>query len=60
MKFEQHQVGLEASEEKSFGIIYIFSIQMHGAHINAYGSKLDLSVKILGMVTILVNGSQPF
>ena len=30
--------GPEASEEKSFEIINIFSIQMYGAHTNAYRS----------------------
>ena len=37
--------GPEASEEKSFEIINIFSIQMYGAHTNVYRSKLDLAVK---------------
>ena len=37
--------GPEASEEKSFEIITIFSIQMYRAHTNAYGSKLDLTVR---------------
>ena len=37
----------EASEEKPFEIINIFSIQMYGAHISAYRSKLDLAVKRL-------------
>ena len=36
---------LEASEEKSFEIINIFSIQMYRAHTNAYRSKPDLAVK---------------
>ena len=35
----------EVSEEKSFEITNIFSIQMYGAHTNAYRSKLDLTVK---------------
>ena len=39
--------GPEASEEKPFEIINIFSIQMYGAHTNAYRSKLDLNVKRL-------------
>ena len=42
MKFEQH--GPVASEKK-FEIINFFSIQMYGAHTNAYRSKLDLTVK---------------
>ena len=42
-KFEQHCP--EASEEKSFEIINIFSIQMYETHTNAYKSKLDLAVK---------------
>ena len=37
--------GPEASEEKSFEIINIFSIQMYGAHTNAYRSKRDLAIK---------------
>ena len=37
--------GSEASEEKPFEIINIFSIQMYGTHTNAYRSKLDLAVK---------------
>ena len=38
-------IGLEASEEKSFEIIAIFSKQMYWAHTDAYASKLDLAVK---------------
>ena len=41
--------GPEASEEKPFEIINIFSIQMYGAHTNAYRSKLDLAVKRLNV-----------
>ena len=41
--------GPEASEEKPFEIINIFSIQMYGAHTNAYRSKLDLTVKRLNV-----------
>ena len=41
--------GPGASEEKSFEIINIFSIQMYGAHTNAYRSKLDLAVKRLNV-----------
>ena len=37
--------GQEASEEKTFEIINIFSIQMYGVHTNAYRSKPDLAVK---------------
>ena len=37
--------GPEALEEKSFEIINIFSIQMYGAHTNAYRSKFDLTLK---------------
>ena len=37
--------GPEASEEKSFEIINMFSIKMYGAYTNAYRSKLDLTVK---------------
>ena len=43
MKFEQHWP--EASEEKSFETINILSTQMYGAHTNAYGSKLNLTIK---------------
>ena len=32
-------------EEKSFEIINNFSIQMYGAHTNAYRSKLDFAIK---------------
>ena len=47
--------GPEASEEKSFEIINIFSIQMYGAHTNAYRSKLDLAVKRLNVnMTIIL------
>ena len=48
MKFEQHS-GPEASEEKPFEIINIFSILMYEAHTNAYRSKLDLAVKRLNV-----------
>ena len=41
--------GPEASEEKPFEIINIFSIQMYEAHTNAYRSKLDLAVKRLNV-----------
>ena len=41
--------GPGASEEKSFEIINIFSIQMYGAYTNAYRSKLDLAVKRLNV-----------
>ena len=41
--------GPEASEEKPFEIINIFSIQMYGAHTNAYSSKLDLALKRLNV-----------
>ena len=41
--------GPEASEEKPFEIINILSIQMYGAHTNAYRSKLDLAVKRLNV-----------
>ena len=41
--------GPEASEEKPFEIINIFSLQMYGAHTNAYRSKLDLAVKRLNV-----------
>ena len=37
--------GPKASQEKSFEIINIISIQMHGAHTNAYRSKIDPAVK---------------
>ena len=49
MKFEQHWPGGFRGEEKSFEIINIFSIQMYGAHTNAYRSKLDLAVKRLNV-----------
>ena len=32
---EMSNIGPEASEEKSFEILHIFSIQMYGAHTNA-------------------------
>ena len=41
--------GPEASEEKPFEIINIFSTQMCGAHANAYWSKLDLAIKKLNV-----------
>ena len=41
--------GPEASEEKPFEIINIFSIPMYGARTNAYRSKLDLAVKKLNV-----------
>ena len=41
--------GQEASEEKPFEIINIFSIQIYGAHTNAYTSKLDLAIKRLNV-----------
>ena len=41
------KTGPEASEEKPFEIINIFSIQMYGAYTNAYRSKLDRAVKRL-------------
>ena len=44
-KFDHGGKKVKASEEKSFEIINIFSIQMYGAHTNAYRSKLDLAIK---------------
>ena len=45
--------GPEASEEKPFEIINIFSIQMYGAHTNAYRSKLDFTVTRAGVCKTL-------
>ena len=45
MIFEQHWPG--GFRGKSFEIINIFSIQMYGAHTNAWGHKFDLVVKRL-------------
>ena len=51
MKFEQHWPG--GFRGKAIEIINIFSIQMYGAHTNAYRSKLQRTTILLAILVDL-------